>query len=179
MAKQKIAVLRIDWRGRGQTRFKGGKRYDYNEFPELDNEREKVWVDVQTAVDFLAALDRVDEQRIGIVGATFSTNQVLLAAAGDPRVQAMVLVAVYVLDEKSKNYLASDDGPPVLFLVSEEDYNFSRGSLAQFTKEAYKLSTNPESKLIVYQGLGRGTEMFHVNEDLEPMVAEWIAARLD
>ena len=89
-----------------------------------------------------------------------------------------MVVTSYVLDDKSKSYLASDSSPPILFLASREDYNHRYGSLAEFTVEAHSLSKNPESRLVMYEGLGRGTAMFHTNPEIEPMITEWVAEKL-
>ncbi len=179
LVKKNLAVLRIDWRGRGKSRFKDGLRYGSDEFPELGYDRSKVYVDVKAAIDFLAAQRGVDGDRIGVLGATFSTNQVLLASIGDSRVKTIVIVTCYVLDEEAKRYLASEASPPILFLASDEDYNYRYGSLAQFTAEAHQLSRNKESRLAWYEGMGRGTEMFHTVSTMEPMITEWIAEKLD
>ncbi len=178
LVKKNLAVLRIDWRGRGKSRFKDGKKHDVDQLSQSDDGWIKVHVDVKAAIDFLASLKGVDPDRIGVVAATFATNQVLLAAQADSRLKTIVVVTSYVLDDKSKSYLASDSSPPILFLASREDYNHRYGSLAEFTVEAHSLAKNPESRLVMYEGLGRGTAMFHTNPEIEPMITEWVAEKL-
>ncbi len=178
LVKKNLAVLRIDWRGRGKSRLKDGRRHDVDELPQSDDGWNKVHVDVKAAIDFLASQKGVDPDRIGVVAATFATNQVLLAALADSRLKTIVVVTSYVLDDKAKSYLKSDSSPPILFLASQEDYNHRYGSLAEFTVEAHRLSQNPESRLVMYEGLGRGTAMFHTNPEIEPMITEWVAEKL-
>ena len=178
LVKKNLAALRIDWRGRGKSRFKDGQKQDVDQLPQSDDGWKKVHVDVKAAIDFLALQKGVDPDRIGVVAATYATNQVLLAAPGDSRLKTIVLVTSYVLDEQAKTYLASDSSPPILFLASQEDYNHRYGSLAEFTVQAHRLSRNPESRLVMYGGLGRGTAMFHLNPEIEPMITEWVAEKL-
>jgi hypothetical protein len=33
--------------------------------------------------------------------------------------------------------------------------------------------------LVMYEGLGRGTAMFHGNSEIEPMITEWVAEKLN
>ena len=87
LVKKNLAVLRIDWRGRGKSRFKDGKTHDVDQLSQSDDGWIKVHVDVKAAIDFLASLKGVDPDRIGVVAATFATNQVLLAAQADSRLK--------------------------------------------------------------------------------------------
>ena len=175
LVKKRLAALRIDWRGRGKSFLKDGREYEYDTMRE---ERDKVHLDIKAAIDFLAGQRQVDVNRIGLVSASFSTNQALIAASGDLRLRAIVLVTSYVLSQKAKDYLSSAGSAPVLAIASKEDSNLAVGSLAEFTTQAYELSTHRDSKLVMYEGVGRGTEMFHVKDEIEPMIAEWIENQL-
>ena len=169
-----IATLAFDWRGMGKSTENGRVGVD---LPLQTDERNKIYLDTKAAVNFLASQDRVDADRIGLVGATLATNHVLQAAMGDTRVKGIVILTQYVPTDEAKQFLATSE-TPVFFIASSEDVNFEVGSLAGFTKQAYQLSKSKGSQLLYYTDAGRGSDILKNRGELKPIIVQWFLEQL-
>src|SRR5689334_15278930 len=135
-----IATLRIDWRGRGKS---------VGEIPFEDfsrTQREKVSLDVEAALAFLASQPEVDSNRIGVAAEEFSIDAAVKGAMENPRVKAFVLLSG-LLDETSVGLVKSNLTKPTLFVVSKED----KKSFECLTK-AYELGGNSENEIWIQDG---------------------------
>jgi dienelactone hydrolase len=174
LVKKGLATLTYDWRGKNRDPAEGKGYYGVDLTRE---DQDKTYLDVKAALDFFAAQKGVDPNRIGIVAATMGTVHALHGAAGDARVRTMAMLSQYVLDDRAKTFLTSTD-IPIFFIVSSEDLNYEAGSLADFTREAYRLSKNKHTELLMYEDAGRGSEMLKVKSELEPMIVRWMVEKL-
>lgn len=169
---QRIAMLRIDIRGRGASR-------EPLAFSSMAPEqRRAVRLDVEAAIDFLASQAGVDSRRIAVVAEQDSANAAVFASAGDRRVAAYVLISGR-LSRTAKDAISKIPAP-VFCLVSKED----RRGFKDMT-DAYLAAKNGQSRLKVFEGLGFGTTMFSAwqfefpNETpIEEMIGTWLAQRL-
>ena len=148
LTSQGVAVLRIDWRGRGQSI---GEQ-EYHSFS--DRQREKISLDVRAALDFIAKQPEVDRDRIAVFAEEVSAEWAVMGSEGDPRVKALALLSGR-LSAKAREVLAANKGIPILCMVSKEDkHGFDDMS------GVYAESASPESDLRVYEDMGMGTTMF-------------------
>jgi len=173
-AKKGLVTLRFDWRGKGESINDGKGVYGVNLSPQ---DEEKIHLDIKAAVDFLAAQKQVDAARIGMVAATLSCVQALEASLGDPRIKTLVLLTALEPTPQAKQYLTTSDAP-ILAVASREDNNYQRGNLADSTRQIYELSKSKHSQLLLYDDAGRGSEMFKVKRELQPMVLRWLTEKL-
>ncbi len=172
LSRQGVATLRIDIRGRGASR-------EPREFHSLAPEqRAAVRLDIEAAINFLAAQSRVDVERIGIVSEQDTANSAVIASAGDARVTAHVIISGRLSDAAKKALAATT--APVFCLVSKED----RRAFKDMT-DAYLLSKSELSRLKVYEGLPFGTTMFSAwrfefpkEQPLDQMAGACLAERL-
>ena len=89
LAEAGLAVLNLDWRGRGQS-INQGSYFD------LDTDtRNAAWQDALAALDHLAAQASVDETRLATVGTVHGAEYAVRAACRDERVVAVVLLTGY------------------------------------------------------------------------------------
>ncbi|HXG64597.1 MAG TPA: alpha/beta fold hydrolase [Blastocatellia bacterium] len=146
---RRIASLRIDWRGRGKSI--GAK--EFHSFTQA--ERERVYLDVKAAIDFLASQEGIDANRLAVLAEEVSADAAVLGSIGDPRVRLFVFLSGR-LGEKAKAYLAGPSAP-VLCLVSSDDRPGFR-DMAQ----VYSTSKNSRSEILVYPNLSIGTTMFYL-----------------
>ena len=162
VAKQGLAVFNIDWRGRGRSREKG----IYFDFPLEVQER--VYQDVQGAINFLASQKGVDPDRIGVVGATLGARNSGRAIVGEKRVKAAVLISGYG-DNSVKKYVAETPQLAVFAIASKGD-----SGPVQAMTEIVRSSKNPNSQIVVFGGAARSSQIFQGQPDLEPRIAEWL-----
>jgi len=171
--QNEFITLRIDIRGRGKSE---GQLELHSFSP---RQREQLYLDVKAALNFLAVQKAVDPMRIGIFAEEFSADSAVLGAAGNPGVRAFALVSGY-LSANAKEVIRTSPEMAVMCLVSSED----RDSFRDMT-DAYKLSKNSKSDILVYSGLGHATAMFSTwrynrpdERPLDYRVADWIIERL-
>jgi dienelactone hydrolase len=145
--QESVATLRIDIRGRGKSR---------GAIPWVDASREqkaKVVLDVQAALNFLCSQEQVDPQRIGVVAEEYSASPAVIGALEDPRVRVMVLLSG-ILNEKAMEFISANSTKPILYVVSKED----RRGFDDMTN-AYNLTKTAGSDIWVQDGLGIGATM--------------------
>ena len=123
MAKDGIATLRFDWRGKGTSIAEGKSLYGINMPRDVT---ENVYLDVKAAIELLASQPEVDATRIGLIAATAGTGYALRAALGDERIRTVVLLTSNAAPTgEAKEFLARS-GKPVFFVASREDMNYER-----------------------------------------------------
>lgn len=175
LAKEGIATLRFDWRGKGSSIAEGKTLYGIN----MPNEESaNTFLDVKAAIELLASQPEVDANRIGLIAATAGTGYTLRAAYGDKRIQTVVLLTSNAAPTGEAKEFLTRGGKPIFAIASREDINYDRGSLAEETRQAYSFSSNKESELLLYDDAGRGSEMLKTKPELERMVLRWFAEKL-
>ena len=175
VAKDGMAVLSFDWRGTRKSinEGKGEVRVDLP-----SGEQGKVYLDIKAAIEFLAGQRGVDSSRIGLAAATATNNHTVRAAIGDQRVKTIVGLSFYAPDPDVKEYLRSVD-LPLFIIASTEDVNPDGGSLAETSKEVYRLSKSKQSQFLLYDDAGRGNGMLSAKPELRGMIIRWFEEKLD
>ncbi|MCW5970056.1 MAG: hypothetical protein KIT57_16230 [Blastocatellales bacterium] len=172
LGRADTATLRIDIRGRGASR-------EPRVFNSLaPSEREAVRIDITAAIDFLASQPGVDAGRIGIVAEQDSADAALIAAAGDRRVKAFILISGRLGAEAKAAGAASRAA--VYCMASKED----RRGFRDMT-DVYLASKSKASRLRIFEGLAMGTTMFSTfrferpaERPIDEIAAEWMIERL-
>jgi pimeloyl-ACP methyl ester carboxylesterase len=173
LLNQGYAVVSIDLRGHGESTKQDDKTLDYKKFSDADYE--KMPLDVQPVIDFLRDDKRVDGDRITIIGASIGANVALQVAASDPKIKTVVLLS------PGKNYhglttevAMLDYGKrPVLVAASEED-QYAAGS----SRDLKQLAQG-DSRLLMYKGVGHGTNMLGKETDLDDQIVDWLIKYLE
>lgn len=174
-AKKGFVTLRFDWRGKGESINEGKGIYGVDLSSE---EQDKINLDVKAAIEFLASRQQVDSSRIGLIAATLACVETLEAADNDARVKTVVLLtSAAEASPQAKHFLTTSD-VPIFAVASLEDNNYQRGNLAETTRHVYQLSKSKSSQLLLYDDAGRGSEMFKVKRELQPMVLRWLGEKL-
>jgi dienelactone hydrolase len=172
LEKARIATIRFDIRGRGTS----AEPRDYWDFTE--DQKARVNLDVSAAIEFLCQQKGIDQNRIGIVSETESADSSVIAAEKDYRVRAMILLSGR-LGPTAKDAIKNRKDLAILGVVSKED----RVSFADLS-DAYRLSPDPDSQLMIHDMIGLGNAMFimnmakHPNDKLEVTVGEWLVGQL-
>jgi cephalosporin-C deacetylase-like acetyl esterase len=169
MARRGFAVLSIELRGRGASM--GGQAFDA---PGVSEVRENILaspfeLDTKGAIDFLATTDGIDPNRIAIIGEARGSRSALLAAEGDNRIKAMILISVYQPDERMEQALSQLD-IPILFIDGET--NWAAGG----TRYVHRLSKKGE--LMIYPGLGHSHHLRYFHPQMVGFMGDFMEREL-
>jgi dienelactone hydrolase len=174
-AKKGFVSLRFDWRGKGESINEGKSIYGVDL---STKDQDNIHLDVKAAIEYLATQKQVDASRIGTIAATLSCVETLEAADGDARVKTVVLLTSAAEATPQAKHFLTTSGVPIFAIASLEDNNYQRGNLAETTRHIYQLSNSKSSQLLLYDDAGRGSEMFKVKRELQPMVLRWLGEKL-
>ncbi len=161
-----LAVLNIDWRGKGESTNKG----KYFDLPKV--ERDQGHFDVKAAVGFLASQSNIDANRIGVLGTVIGAKYAMAAVAEEPRIKTAVVLTGYIPTAKEKAYL-TEQKVPVLYVTSR-----GHGAVTQALIEIYRLTKDKGSELVVYDGGAIGYQLFKLDKNLSPRLVRWMEEKL-
>ena len=168
-----IAVVAIDFRGHGESIKQGETTLDFTKFTEEDFNN--MVLDVNVVLDFFRSDQRIDKERIAIIGASIGANIALKVAASNPEIKAVVLLSpgrkyrgvnteAAILDYGKRG---------VLIAASEEDEYAANSS--RFLKEL----AQGDSRLLMYNYVGHGTNMLGQTIDLEEEIIKFLQLYLE
>ena len=161
-------VLALDYRGYGESE---GQRFE--DFQEQQPVVEQRWPgDVDTAFAWLIRQEGVDKDRIAAAGASCGVNQSLLLAHRHPEVKTVVLLSGNTTPA-GREYLRDTPGLPVFAAASLDDGNAVAGM-----KWLLRWSRNKDNKFVEFKAAGHGTDMFEVEQALQPAILDWFDAKL-
>jgi dienelactone hydrolase len=166
LAQAGLAVLNIDWRGKGKSTGKG----KYFELSKA--ERDKGYLDAKGAVNFLTSQPGIDADRLGIMGTVIGAKYAMAAAADEPRIKTVIVLTGYIPTEKEKTYVSTQRLP--IFYVTSRGHR----AVTQSMTELYGLSKGSGSELLVYNGGAIGYQLFELDKDLLPRVVRWMKDKL-
>lgn len=159
-----VAVLNIDWRGRGQSVGRGS----YLDLTDEDNDNR--WRDAAAALDHLGALPQIDPDRLATLGVVQGAEIAARAAQRDSRVKAVALLTGYKPgDEEEAQHLTSGE-VDVMYVASTD-----HGATTQTMRELYERSAGRHSRYVEYPGALLGYQLFEIDPTLEQTIAAWLA----
>lgn len=168
-SRRGFAVLSIELRGRGQSMQ--GQSYDADEVFEV---RENLLaspfeLDTEAAINYVAGLEGIDPNRIAIVGEARGTRSALLAAEGDPRVKAMVLISAYEAGERMERAVRSLDIP---MLLIDTETNWARPGTEAVHEWARR------SQLMIYPRLGHSHHIRYFHPQMVGLMGDFLEREL-
>ncbi|HEY6378185.1 MAG TPA: alpha/beta hydrolase [Candidatus Dormibacteraeota bacterium] len=167
LASSGLAVLNIDWRGRGRSTNKGSY------FDLSPAEKQAGGLDAAAAIDFLAAQPGVDEQRLAAVGVVHGAEYAVRAGLKDPRVKALVLLTGYVpRDERERGFLTG--GRVQVLYVSGTGHR----SVTAAMRELHRATPPGRSRFVLYSGGAIGYQLLELDDRLGPDIARWLGDTL-
>lgn len=168
LADRGVATLRLDLRGHGESinlgRFVPG---------DTTRSEEIIWkaeADVIAASRYLKKHPRIDANRIGVVGASYSGEE--MAEAGQIAGYARAYAALSPGSFSEKSIAAVDaSGVPWLFVVSKNE---------RFLHEiaAAILENSRTAEILFVPGEQHATDLLDDRPDLAERVAVWLASKL-
>ncbi len=166
LARAGLAVLNIDWRGKGESINKG----KYFDLPKA--ERDQGHFDIKAAVKFLAAQPGIDANRIGVLGTVLGARYAMAAVAEEPRIKTAIVLTGYIPTAKEKEYLTTQK-VPVLYVTSR-----GHSAVTQALTEIAQLTKDQGSELLIYDGGAIGYQLFKLDKNLAPRVVRWMQEKL-
>jgi dienelactone hydrolase len=167
LARRGIASLRLDLRGHGESVDQG--RFVPGEVPRSpliwDAER-----DVLAALAYLRGHPGIDEDRLGVVGGSYSGEEMAEAGRIGEYARAYVALSPGSFSEASIDGI-DDSGVPWLFVVSRNERH-----LGEITAAVRARSRSVE--LLVLPGTGHATRLLADHDDLAERLAVWLRHRL-
>lgn len=163
LADRGIASLRLDLRGHGESTNLG--RF----VPGDSLTRSFIWdseADVIAARRYLASLETIDAERVAIVGASYSGEE--MAEAGRLTTFARAYVALSPGSFSDESIAGIDtSGVPWLFIASREE---------RFLKEitAAVLAETRTADIVLVPGRAHASNLLEDHPDLVPRIAAWL-----
>ena len=164
--KSGLAVLNIDWRGRGKSRGKG------NYFTLSKDERDRAHLDAKAAINVLAEQPEVDSQRMAILGTYIGAKYATAAAIGDERIGALVMLSGFIPSSNEREAIARFTFP-TLFIGSR-----GFAPIANAMADLYEITQERGSEIMIYDGGAIGYQLFEFDEGLEQRIVDWVADQL-
>lgn len=158
-----IAVLNIDWRGRGESVNLGSY------FNLSDDAKFLAWRDAAAAIEHLASCAEVDEQRIGVVGVVHGAEYAARASHRDARVKALVLLTGYrPVEPEEAAHLVSGD-IEVMYVTSAA-HQVTTAAM----RDLFRQSPGRSTEYVEYPGGAIGYQLFDLDPSLEPRIVAWL-----
>jgi len=162
LAERNIASLRIDLRGHGESINQGEHTQEINA---------EAWRDILAAYNFLAERESIKPERIGILGASYSGEQAVIAAREGADVRAFVILSSGSFSENSIQFVANSSAH-WQFIAAEDD-----GDVAALMRRAADGAPGLAAATIYPRG-GHGTYLFSSDRELEKKIANWFLDHL-
>lgn len=158
-----FAVLNFDFRGRGKSQEKG----NYFDLPVP--ERDKAYLDVKAALDFVASNSAVNPEKLALVTTSIGVKYGMKAACVDPRVKSFVMLGGLAdrADVAKSTF-------PILFIST-----VGLPQIAAAFREFYKLAKDHGSTLLEYEGGSIGYQLFELDDNLQPLIVKWLKPQLN
>ena len=170
LATRGIASFRLDLRGHGESTNLG--RFVPSESDSLSRKWliEDSDIDVTAAHQYLKSLARIDSNRVGMVGSSYSGEEIAEAGRKHRYVRAYVLLSPGSFSEESILEIDSS-GVPWLFIISNNE---------RFLKEI-TASVQAQSKtveLIIAPGTEHATDILRAHPEMAERIAVWLEQQL-
>jgi dienelactone hydrolase len=165
LADHKIASLRMDLRGHGESINKGKFGPPFGQDEKMRAIIADSGDDVIAAFNYLAKLKSVDANRIGVVGASYSGEKMMEAARKDRYAKAYVALSPGSFSEESLKNIDSSQAS-YLFITSAEE-RYLQGFLADVRKNSKTAQT------IEVSGQKHATDLLDSDPELSEMIAVW------
>ncbi|MEE8151582.1 MAG: alpha/beta fold hydrolase [candidate division NC10 bacterium] len=163
------AALTMDLRGHGESIQTGHERLNWRNFRKSDYA--KMPADLLATLDALFRYgDRIDLDRVAVIGASIGCNVALVAAAERQAIRALVLLSpgLDYRGIKTKEAIGRYGGRPILLVAAAAD-TYS----AKSTRTLYGVAAGPK-EIKIYSGGAHGTRILEHKPDAVTLVLGWL-----
>jgi dienelactone hydrolase len=164
LADAGLAVLNVDWRGRGESTNLGI-------YFELDADiKAAAWRDAAAAFEHLADDPRIDASRLAAIGCVHGAEYAVRAAWRDRRVRALVVLTGYRPHEPEEAQLLTSGDVAVLYVTAT-----GHTITTEAMRDLYRQAPRGSAQMIEYPGSALGYQLFDQDPSLEPRIVAWLA----
>ncbi len=169
LARNGISSLRIDLRGHGESINKG-KFIPFDSLNNLKLNLDSGYTDIIAAHKYLASLEHIDSNRIGIVGASYSGEQMMLAYRNYRMAKSYVALSPGSFSEES---IASIDMflTPMLFIKSIDER-----SMLGFETNLFLESKT--AMVLIVPGKLHATDILQAFPKINTLISDWFKRNL-
>jgi dienelactone hydrolase len=162
LAEVGIAVLNLDWRGRGQSVGRGTL------WTLSEEERAQSWRDGLAGLEALASRPEIDAGRLGLLGSAQGAEIAVRAAMRDSRAKAIAILTGYQpADSDEERYLTG--GTADFLYVTSSDHVERTVAMHRM----YEQAMGARTRYLEYPGSALGYQLFDVDPGLEPAITAW------
>lgn len=171
LAAAGINVLTLDNRSFGES---DGERFEKLNQQQAAETAAKWPGDIDVAFQYLKSQPGVQQDAIGVGGASCGVNNSIQVARRHPEVKSLVLLSGST-DLDGRQFLRKSANLPVFFSAAADD-EFPQSVLA--IQWLFSLTAYPGKKLVHYKTGGHGSDMFPVHPELPGTIVEWYVTTL-
>lgn len=170
LAEHKIASLRLDLRGHGESINRGKFGPPFGADEKMRNIIKESENDIIAAFEYLSKLKPIDGDRIGVVGASYSGEEMMEAARKHKYAKAYVALSPGSYSDES---LDNIDGSKASYLfITSADERYLQGFLAAVRKKSKTAQT------LEVAGSAHATRLLESAPELAEMIAVWFRYKL-
>lgn len=166
--------LAIDLRGHGESVLKNGKRIDYKNFTDAE-QQEKIY-DVEVAISFLKE-QGIELNQIALAGASIGANLALKYQAEHPEIKASILLSSGLDYRGLKTESLAEniaESQSVYLAGATEDSRSSGQSCADMAETLFSLLKSKNKKLKIIEGKEHGTDLLVAYPKLIAEIINWL-----
>jgi dienelactone hydrolase len=165
LAEHGYHVMTLDYRGFGKS---GGERPTHLTSVEVAMPywREHWMDDVRLAYDTLVSQPGVQEQRMGIAGASCGVFMGLEFALANSNIKSLAMLGGPT-EQQQNNQLAEHDELPVLIMSGNE------GPVFGWSDKQFAATKHPDSRMHKFKFVTHGTNIFEYERSTETLVVDW------
>lgn len=163
LVRRGLAVLNLDWRGRGASTNKGRGYYD------IDAERADGRLDAAAAFDVLAARPEVAGDRLAALGVAHGAEHAVRGSLGDPRVKALVVLTGFHLAGDDERRRLVDGDLDVLYVTGA-----AHRSTTDAMRSLHQESRGRRSRFVEVPGGAIGYQLLELHPWLAREVGDWL-----
>lgn len=164
------AILAYDVRLHGKSGKDAGNIYD------LFNNPQRAPLDLKAAIAFLEKDTRIDNKRIGIIGASIGGNLATVAASlDDYNVKSVVVMSAKTSAAQNLSGQEAALKPKKAFYIASADEQ--KGARKKWAEELYEMTTGTK-KVVIAKGNKHGSFILREDKVLEDTIVQWVKETL-
>ena len=169
LAENNISSLRLDLRGHGESINKG----KFIPFDSLNNSKinlDDTYTDIIAAHRYLFSIKQVDTNKIGMIGASYSGEEMLISARNFKKAKCYIAISPGSLSTESidsiDRYKAS-----MLFIKSMDEKSMQR-----FEEKVF--ASSKRAQILIVSGKSHATDILLTNPEISELITDWLKRHL-